>query len=108
MSEPRALSTDQMAPDTLEALNGSIAKWEAIVAGTGVDKGVENCPLCKRFFFNCCQGCPVNDVGGYGCIGTPYDQWCALEVDKVTNDEEREYAQAELNFLKSLLPKEAV
>src|SRR5262245_41236356 len=33
-----------MDDETLEALNGSIAKWQAIVGGTGEDEGAENCP----------------------------------------------------------------
>jgi hypothetical protein len=38
-----------MDEKTLEALKGSIRKWEAIVDGTGEDDGADNCPLCHMF-----------------------------------------------------------
>lgn len=83
---------------TLTALKGSIAKWEAIVAGTGVDLGGSNCPLCKMFvrINGECKGCPVMEVTGFdNCERTPYYEY---------DPEEPETAQAELDFLKSLLP----
>ncbi len=48
-----------MNNETLVALRGSIEKWEKIVGGSGVDGGIENCPLCKEFYinpFNQCTG----------------------------------------------------
>jgi hypothetical protein len=87
---------------TLTALKGSIAKWEAIVDGTGEDKGPENCPLCGLFNnqvnpWNFCVGCPVRAATGVKlCENTPY---VAYDDDPTTAN-----AQAELNFLKSLLP----
>ena len=111
------LSTEIETPmdaETLEALKGSIAKWEAIVAGTMEDEGVDNCPLCQRFHAcfrtlpgECCQGCPVDAFSGRGCAKTPYVDWGQFGVDKVSTDEHRAAAQAELDFLKSLLPKES-
>lgn len=107
-------STDLvMSPETITALRGSIAKWEGIVAGTASDGGTDNCSLCQLFhsdFFSedeldegereCCLGCPVfNVTGKRGCQGTPYDDYS----DKGT----LENAQAELDFLKSLLPGSA-
>jgi hypothetical protein len=94
---------------TLEALKGSIEKWEAIVAGTGEDRGWRNCPLC--LIFNNpeidpdgliqCAGCPVNESTGHtGCEGTPYDRY--------HYERTQEAACAELDFLRSLLPAEAV
>lgn len=104
-----------MSKATLKALRGSIAKWEKIVAGTGVDKGPDNCALCKRFFYRDCSGCPVNDKTGEGCQRTPYDRWADVtetETDmtaaghrKAVSPEAKEAAQAELDFLKSLLPE---
>lgn len=92
-----------MDEKTLEALKGSIRKWEAIVAGTGVDEGGDNCPLCQLFSFSCdegdyyCYGCPVMLKTGHDdCRTTPY---YAYRANKTT-----ENAQAELDFLKSLLP----
>ncbi len=75
-----------MDPETLATLRGSITKWRAIVDGTGVDKGVKNCPLCARFFGlenpdepeddTMCFGCPVReDSGEDNCGGTPYQEW---------------------------------
>lgn len=88
----------------LEALKGSIGKWERIVAGTGSDEGIHNCPLCQKFYVYCessydidCAGCPVaKKVGVSGCVDTPYREWTAS----------RDLADAKrmLEFLKSLLP----
>jgi len=41
--------TVPMDAETMAALKGSIAKWEAIVAGAGKDFGASNCPLCRKF-----------------------------------------------------------
>lgn len=38
-----------MEAETLIALQGSIAKWQAIVDGTGTEQGPANCPLCLKF-----------------------------------------------------------
>lgn len=92
---------------TLAALKGSIAKWEAIVAGTGQDEGAANCPLCALFshFVNPeaqrgCKGCPVQEETGLsGCDGSPYEE---CDEDR---DDFKEMAAAELAFLKSLLPE---
>lgn len=98
---------------TLEALRGSIAKWEAIVAGTGADRGWRNCPLCTAFLDESCRNCPVSvAVGNKFCDGTPYEKWATSEHVKddadgggfPINAEGRRLAQAELDFLRSLLP----
>ena len=91
-----------MNKETRIALEGSIAKWEAIVDGTGIDKGVANCPLCHLFSYTKdCKGCPVAEVSGdTGCNNTPYVAYSRakrLSLDSIT-----EAAQAELDFLKSL------
>jgi hypothetical protein len=85
---------------TLKALKGSIAKWEAIVAGTGKDEGSRNCPLCKRFSDLGCtkrsEQCPVKIKTGYGnCLGTPYYDTLDIKRD-----------ERELAFLRSLLPED--
>jgi hypothetical protein len=89
---------------TREALEGSIRKWEAIVAGTGEDLGAINCPLCAEFYDRedtdsdektHCRGCPVHErTGQEHCDGPPYDWY----------DGSREAAREELEFLKSLRP----
>lgn len=89
---------DPMPPAVLEAPLGSIAKWEGIVAGTTRDEGARNCPLCQMFaappLF--CRGCPVMvRTGRPACQSTPYYNYNG-RVDR---------AQAELDFLRSLLPE---
>lgn len=102
-----------MSPETLEALRGSIAKWRAIVDGTGNDDSVHNCPLCQQFYDKDCRGCPVYDRSGIRCcVGTPYVAWCklfgsdTLPAGKIAYSHETKVAaQAELDFLISLLPE---
>jgi len=108
-----------MPARTLKALKGSIRKWEEIVAGSGIDRATDNCPLCQLFIVanDTCSGCPVDSAGHHGCFGSPYDRWCGHCMETRTEDggiERRavtdaamEAARAELRFLKSLLPKEA-
>lgn len=94
---------------TLKALKGSIAKWKAIVAGTGFDRGPANCDLCALFWqHGFCRGCPVMERTGCSqCAGTPYDQWLAANGHGETADTQarKKAARAELAFLKSLLPR---
>jgi hypothetical protein len=92
---------------TLEALKGSIAKWRAIVAGTGEESGIYDCPLCALFHPRRapeptppapCAGCPVMERTGQAyCAGSPYDRW-----DE--GDDDAAVAKEELDFLCSLLP----
>ena len=79
-----------MEPRTLEALQSSIAKWDAIAAGTGVDQAADNCALCKIFqgasvdvdgasVWRECAGCPVMErTGKQECEGSPYYEFRAL------------------------------
>lgn len=109
-----------MKPEILKALKGSIEKWEAIVAGTGEDKGAKNCPLCRLFLFwddkvvfpryvnkfyperKVCNGCPVYEATGQPyCDGTPYEKYSEPENE----NDLPEHAKEELKFLKSLLPE---
>ena len=39
-----------MDKETLEALEKSICKWDAICMGYGIDLGVSNCALCLNFY----------------------------------------------------------
>jgi hypothetical protein len=109
-----------MDAQTLTALQGSITKWEKIVAGEGLDAGTSNCPLCELFHGNFCQECPVFDKSQMeGCSGTPYEEWGRFFRRQYLNNgltlpqtvtsqypETLPLAQAELDFLKSLLPKD--
>ena len=110
-----------MNPETLEALQGSIEKWRDIVAGTGEDRRCNNCTLCHKFNDEYCttadgEVCPVAIAAGCdGCDNTPWVDWHAAQCKadrshknrKADTDELRALAQAELDFLISLLPKEA-
>jgi len=98
-----------MNAKTLKALKGSIHKWEKIVKGTGVEKGYDNCPLCDLFHplainGKACKGCPVAAATGeINCKATPYAAYAFRQrhTDGIAE------ARAELEFLRSLLPKKA-
>lgn len=113
MSGPETDVVEPTDAETLTALRGSIAKWEAIANGTGLDLGSSNCPLCQLFFDNPdCRGCPVAAATGeWGCGRTPYeDEWAKIVGWKAKPPYSAEAlvaAQHEVDFLKSLLPKEA-
>lgn len=121
-----------MDPATLEALKGSIRKWEKIVDGTGKDAGSTNCPLCLLFnkeqtntpyevdeddnSIDGCEGCPVRAASGRDwCYGTPYKAYVDTGFARYRETAEQaaqraasraNHAQAELDFLRSLLPNE--
>lgn len=116
------MSDTPMDAATLEALKGSIAKWEAIVAGTGTDDGPHNCPLCQLFnphmegsnnsLDEKCKGCPVAQrTGEHFCGNTPYEYFSDEDDEGYIRDSESagwiEAAQVELDFLRSLLPTAA-
>ena len=106
---------------TIKALKGSIRKWERIVDGTGVDRGPNNCPLCDRFYWenkSTKDNCPCNRILGRcnGCDDTPYEEWSDHQDDehrekrsprKAFCPECKRIAQAELDYLRGLLPAEA-
>ena len=118
--------TKPMDEQTLKALRGSIRKWERVAKGEIRDKGPQNCPLCKLFNNNdiegedCvgwgvvikastkdCVGCPVMAATGLRyCMGTPYEAF--LDYGHVgllvRTPEARKLAEAEVEFLRSLLP----
>ena len=93
----------------LTALEGSIEKWERIVAGTWGDMGSINCPLCREFMqVNGCPDCPVcTKTEKSLCEGSPYTAWdeYTKENRRVFDAESLRLAQAELDFLKSLRPQ---
>lgn len=100
-----------MDDETLAALKGSIAKWEGIAAGACEDLGAINCPLCQAFMmkhpFGSCAGCPIMERTGQPvCRDTPYEHF--ISIDRPNKKRGKNYfaaAQAEVDFLKSLLPK---
>lgn len=110
-----------MDKETLQALKGSIKKWERIVkTTTAKDDGIHNCPLCKLFhstmsknyLSESCLACPIyNKTNVFFCNETPYQEWTSHH--NKTEDNHRyagckeclTLAKSELKFLKSLLPK---
>ena len=104
-----------MDKETEAALRESIKHWEENVAGETPDDvclGTEHCALCEKYFLRPnCSGCPVSSRTGFGnCDATPYEAaadafecWESTEA-KPEKLKWRVAAQAELDFLKSLLP----
>lgn len=102
-----------MNKTTLKALKGSIAKWQKIVDGTGIDEGTKNCPLCKMFLHremiddrgyivdDMCGGCPVAIATDYSaiCFGSPYGDYARTKTKR--------NATRMLRFLQRLVPPEA-
>lgn len=97
-----------MEAKTLEALQGSIAKWEKRAAGEIAVPSVSACPLCSLFYEPHCNGCPVSEnTGQDGCRGTPvsaYQDLIENEDDDASADQLRQVAMREVTFLRSLLP----
>jgi hypothetical protein len=64
----------------MAALRESIAKWrfaaslpEKFWYNGGIDGGPTTCALCRLYFRERCEGCPVKEETGYSnCDGTPY------------------------------------
>jgi hypothetical protein len=99
---------------TREALEASIKHWEANVAAEKPEDfhyGPDHCALCREFRDDGCYGCPVRKKTGEGCcFNTPYGiaeragkQWIAGVAGREACILP---AQAELDFLRSLLPAE--
>jgi len=95
-----------MDEKTLTALNASIEKWEKRAGGDHSESpGLRSCPLCKVFHEDyreggkSCDGCPVFERTGYRyCENTPYTAYYFQRTNA--------NAQAEVDFLRSLLPPE--
>lgn len=100
-----------MDSNTLQALQESIIKWEKNYANPLQAKiGSKDCPLCQIFNapgeYNECKGCPINDVTNYGCYNTPYEEFYYVFTYSPVESKLKILARKELEFLKSLLPKE--
>lgn len=124
-----------MDTKTLEALKASIAKWEMNVetAKAGLETGglitwhanaskgviglgISGCALCSLFYERLCKGCPVMANTGINmCKDTPYEavsdaveEQETPESDDFASTEKLVHAcEAEVAFLRSLLPVEA-
>jgi hypothetical protein len=111
-----------MDAETRAALEASIKHWEENVSAEQAwetSVGPSKCALCALFSAqlttteNHCGGCPVAEaVGEISCEGTPYLKAVSARIDWLmspsggTKRQWREAAQAELDFLISLRPKE--
>lgn len=122
MSAPKPKSTPTpMSGRALKALKASIRKWERNVAAVGpadVKLGAFSCPLCKLYnpdewvISRSCHSCPVYaKTKRLYCDGTPYKKAAKAKYDwhyQTTNEKAakafRRAAQAEVNFLRGLLP----
>lgn len=120
-----------MEARTLEALKESIAHHERAYANPLEEElGPENCHLCQLFFRDLnrdhtqekdpnCVGCPIfESTGKRYCESTPY--MAAAELAEELVEEQKYYGEQdplrlerfrlaefnEIQFLKSLLPKE--
>lgn len=103
-----------MDAKTLKALKSSIEHWEANARAESVDDASArdvDCALCAAF--DHCIGCPVaKTTGASGCERTPYHAaYNALRTWREMRDGDSRNAfhvaaQAEVAFLKSLLPTE--
>lgn len=96
--------------ETIEALIGSIKKWEDIILGKGADEGSANCPLCKKFILSSCDGCPVKEkTGRNGCSASPWTNWFNSRFENTSqrkvNSENIHLAYAELDFCASFIKK---
>lgn len=118
----KELETNTMDKRTLKALKGSIRKWKKVRDQKIEDWGPNNCPLCHLFYIDkygedYCIGCPIFEhTGEKFCEGTPHDEFIdffeneayCVESTQLTDSEQiktmRELAQAEIDFLTSLLP----
>lgn len=101
-----------MKEKAITALKQSIEHWEKIVAGDDSEQiGSFHCALCRQYHAKECRGCPVKARTGLKyCFGSPFEaiedfaDRCLMPI-KNSDPEFTPLAQAELDFLKSLLPK---
>lgn len=101
-----------MRISTLSAIQASVAHWERMQANwpeSAESPDVDECALCQLFYNSthwdhCCYSCPIFNVTGQRfCIGTPYHA-AARAFDGADAAAWQAAAQAEIDFLKSLLP----
>lgn len=102
-----------MDDKTLTALKASIAHWEDNLvkakAGEEFSTFAEDCALCAKFapfsqsIEKDCVACPVaKKTGLLCCEGTPY---CDVSYAQREDEDCAAVVEAELDFLKSLLPE---
>ena len=98
-------------------LEESILHWEQNVAAEtpdGASVSAGDCALCLAYYEYGCMGCPVAICTDHvRCAGTPYfdaheayDDWLCEPSSPIAKAAFHDAAQTELDFLKSLRPKE--
>lgn len=105
---------NKTTPEVREALEASIKHWEEnrdVSTPIDVSYSSEDCALCQLFFYNHCIGCPIQERTGRAlCEDTPYedavDAHSAWKNGYASQKDFQAAAQAEVDFLKSLLPPE--
>lgn len=118
-----------MTPEAKDLLEQSILEWRRkrdVAAPSRELVSPTNCPLCRRYnvgdVSTRCDGCPIFEHTGWtGCVNSPYEmaeaalntwgwkqsaEWVSPEETDRAKAEWRRYAQVEIDFLMSLLPKE--
>jgi len=109
---------------TYIAIEESTQKWLRILNEGFSDRGGENCALCKRFTMICemrhedgsIEECPVYEsTGNIQWVNTPYYAWIKHHWEYHLHSSQKkveegcaeceELAEAEVAFLKSLLPE---
>ena len=119
-----------MTPETLAALEASIARWHEKSEMAKTDEGfleisleASDCPLCLLEWPSCAPCSVYLTTGTCDCRGTPYSEACRAQrrVDEIINCGEfaavaeleiarsvfRSAARREIRFLTSLLPPAA-
>jgi hypothetical protein len=99
--------------DAVKVLKDTIADWEKIAAGTKVLRGPGNCPLCKLYYDDRCDGCPIKKKTGRAlCAGHIFWEFIVATkktrrqegVARVTDERGKLAALACRDFLIGLLP----
>lgn len=83
----------------------AIEKWQMIVDYVKEyptifldERGVESCPLCRKYYHALCEGCPIKMITNkIGCNDTPYTDF--IDTGKLKD------AQNEVRFLTKILTK---
>jgi len=97
-------------------LEEAVFKWWNIALGGFPDEGIDNCSLCKEYYWSTVDNCPIsNDTYNNQCKTTPYDDWYDYLYEErdpdimylfVIDKYHRKIAIAELNYLIKLLNKQ--
>ena len=86
-----------------EGVQKTLAKWVLLsINYKDLSSDAISCGLCNIFIDNQCIGCPIEEDGHQGCLGTPYDKFHLAILGHDKRAEVR-FALRELEYLKDLL-----